>query len=956
MTGGPDHKATLNLPRTDFAMKANLPDSEPRRLERWKASGLYGRVRAARRRDGRPSFTLHDGPPYANGSIHLGHIVNKTLKDIVLRSHSMLGRDVAFPPVWDCHGLPIELQVDRALGSKKRDLDAVAFRKACRAHAQKYVQIQSGEFQRLGVYGDWDNPFFTMHPVYQATIVRRLADFVEGGLVYKAKKSVHWCISCRTALAEAEIEYDENHESPSIDVLFPVSDASRAKALAAFAASVPKVAHLFAIAWTTTPWTIPANMALAVHPDAEYALVRFEGGDDAVIVASALLEAVSKRVAKGGRALGEVLGRARGADLVGLVFRHPWIDRNSPVLPADYVTLDTGTGIVHTAPGHGWDDYLTGVKHGLDIYCPVDEAGRFTSEVPEFEGVKVFDANPKVIDLLRERGRLAQTSKYSHSYPLCWRCKNPVIFRATPQWFIGLDEPLRGTASSFRARALDEIAATRWFPAWGQDRIHNMVALRPDWCISRQRLWGVPIPAFYCDGCGEAHLRPDLLRRVADRFEAHPAGADAWWSDAAAELLPPGFRCPKCSGASFSKERDILDVWFDSGSLHSAIPHHPVEAARQSSDADLYLEGSDQHRGWFHSSLLVSVGTRGKRPFAAVLTHGFTMDGEGRKMSKSLGNVIEADKAMKQYGADVLRLWVAMVDYREDMRISEEILKRVAEAYRKIRNTCRFMLSNLFDFDVAAAVRGALNPPLESLDAYALARHAELEAEVRAAYAAFEYHTIYHRVTQYCSVDLSAFYLDVLKDRLYCDAPGTPRRLSAQYALYRITDSLARLVAPLMPFTADEIHEALHAGAAGPGDVHVREFPEPAPAAPGGPVAIMTAVVAARAVVTKAIEEARDRKDVASSQEAAIVLEGSAAALEPLRAYEREPFVHPGPLAGVFLVSGVTLREAPGDLRATVTRAGGAKCPRCWNYHSSGAELCPRCEAVVASLAKGSRN
>lgn len=945
MTDSSDYKATLNLPRTDFPMKANLPESEPRRLEGWKASDLYSRIRAARQKDGRPTWVLHDGPPYANGNIHLGHIVNKTLKDIVLRSHSMLGNDVPFPPVWDCHGLPIELQVDKALGSKKREMDAVTFRRACRAHASKYVGIQSAEFQRLGVYGDWDNPFFTMHPIYQASIVRRLAEFVERSLVYKAKKSVHWCPSCRTALAEAEIEYDENHESPSIDVLFSVDSKDRAKLLATFGTPGTDLEDISAVAWTTTPWTIPANMALAVHPDAEYALVQIEGRAHATIFANAMYEMVAKRFKRGGRDLGTVLGVCKGATLEGIHFRHPYVDRHSPVVLADYVTLDTGTGIVHTAPGHGWDDYLTGIKYGIDIYCPVDEAGRFTAEVPEFAGQRVLDANPAVIELLREKDRLVQTVPYKHSYPICWRCKNSIIFRATAQWFIALDRPLP-SGPTFREKALAEIAAAKWYPAWGEERIHNMVAFRPDWCISRQRLWGVPIPAFYCDGCEEPHLKPDLLRRVADRFEASPDGADEWWKLKAEELLPPGFVCTKCGGASFSKEKDILDVWFDSGSLHSAVPHHPVERARQSPDADLYLEGSDQHRGWFHSSLLVSVGTRDRRPFKAVLTHGFTMDGEGKKMSKSLGNVIEADKAMKQYGADVLRLWVAMVDYREDMRISEEILKRVAEAYRKIRNTCRFMLSNLFDFDTEGALsRSASRPSLESIDAYMLSLQFDLERKIRAAYDAYEYHVIYHQITQYCAVELSSFYLDVLKDRLYCDRPDSPRRRSAQYAMARITDGLARLVAPLMPFTADEVYSALHPKGA-PGAVHTREFP--AEETVSAQSDRWQKLLDVRALVTKALEEKREKKEIASPQEAIVTLSGSDASLAPLREYGAEEAPFPGSLASFFITSGVQLTPGTGDIHvASVARATGIKCPRCWNYHETPHDLCPRCHSAV---------
>ncbi|HYU42594.1 MAG TPA: class I tRNA ligase family protein, partial [Vicinamibacteria bacterium] len=561
MTTAEDLKSTLNLPRTDFPMKANLPQAEPRRIALWKDQDLYGRLRAARA--GAPRFILHDGPPYANGHIHLGTALNKVLKDVIVRSRSMAGaqgHDAPYVPGWDCHGLPIELQVDRNLGSKKRDMSPVAFRRECRAYAEKFVDIQRQEFERLGVMGEWSDPYLTMAPGYQATIVRQLAEFVEKGLVYKAKKSVHWCISDRTALAEAEIEYDEKHTSPSIDVKLALCDADLE--ILASTHSALHGRHVFAVIWTTTPWTLPANLAVAFHPEADYAFYPVEGSSDVLLIAKALRESAVARWKEQPVALGEPLAEVKGSTLEGLRFRHPWIDRDSVGVLGDYVTLDTGTGVVHTAPGHGWEDYLTGVKYGLDIYCPVDEAGRFLPEVELFAGQKVFDANPRVIDLLREKGALLGSGKETHAYPICWRCKNPVIFRATEQWFIGLD------IGGFREHALDAIAKVRWYPAWGEERIRNMIAARPDWCISRQRLWGVPIPAFYCKGCSSALLTPEIARRVADLFEAD--SADAWWARDAAELLPPGFVCPKCGGKQFDKEKDILDVWFDSGSSAAA--------------------------------------------------------------------------------------------------------------------------------------------------------------------------------------------------------------------------------------------------------------------------------------------------------------------------------------------------------------------------------------------------
>ena len=932
MSEANDWKHTLNLPQTAFPMKANLPDSEPKRLSAWKSRNLYARVREARK--GKPQWILHDGPPYANGHIHLGHVVNKTLKDLSLKRSSMLGFDAPFTPVWDCHGLPIELQVDKSLGSKKNELSPVAFRQACEAHARKFVGIQSAEFERLGVSAEWDHPYFTMAKSYQATIVRCLTKFVERDLVYKARKAVHWCLSCKTALAEAEIEYEEDHISPSVDVRFPLSAAG----VAILALKVPAVAgrQVHAITWTTTPWTLPANRALAFNPELEYGFYEETSGGAIAILATGLKDAtVSRSRTVGALTLGDSIAMVKGDVFEALDFRHPWIDRPSPGVLADYVTLDAGTGIVHTAPGHGADDYDTGVKYGLEVDCPVTDRGFFTADVEHFAGQKIWDANPKITEFLRERGGLVSSVPYSHSYPVCWRCKNAVIFRATAQWFIAMDR--RG----FREKALSEIKATRWIPAWGEDRIRNMIASRPDWCISRQRLWGVPIPAVYCVACEEPHLETSILGRVAEVFDQE--GADAWFAREIAEFLPEGFKCRKCAGTEFRRENDILDVWFDSGSLHAALEAHPDR--KVSAIADLYLEGADQHRGWFHSSLLVSVGSRDHAPFKTVLTHGFTMDGEGRKMSKSLGNTVEADKAMKQYGADVLRLWVSMVDFREDMRISDELLKRVAEAYRKVRNTCRFLLSNLFDFNPSAG-----HEVTEPLDEYALAVHHEFEAKIRKAYEEHDYHALSTLLVHYCTVDLSAFYMDVLKDRLYCDAANGPRRRSAQAAMFRIADGLARYMAPLLVFTGDEIYESLHK--AEPGAVHEREFP----AAVLPDIAVLEVwkpLIAAREAVLKSLEAPRAAKTIGLSLDARLVLKGQASVLAPLRAHEALPSTFPGNLANLFLVSEVTLQETESaTLEIEVARATGSKCTRCWTYSTSAAEddakaLCPRCAAVV---------
>jgi isoleucyl-tRNA synthetase len=937
-----DLRSTLNLPRTDFPMKANLTQAEPRRLEQWRAQNLYGQIRAARK--GAPSFVLHDGPPYANGHIHLGTVLNKILKDVIVRSRSATGKDAPYRPGWDCHGLPIELKVDRDLGSKKRQLSPLAFRQACRAYADKFVGIQREEFERLGVLGEWQDPYLTMSPFYQATIVRQLATFAEKGLVYKAKKSVHWCISCRTALAEAEVEYDESHVSPSIDVRFPLAEHDRDRLAQAHPALAGR--RVYAVIWTTTPWTLPANLALAVHPDADYAFYPLEGTDEVLVIAKALREAAEARwrakdsSAPASPALGAPLAEAKGVLLEGLRFRHPWIDRDSPVVLADYVTLDTGTGIVHTAPGHGWDDYLTGVRYGLDIYCPVDEGGRFLPEVEHFADQKVFDANPGVVDLLRERGALLQSGKDTHSYPICWRCKNPIIFRATEQWFIALDEG----KPTLREQALEAIAQSRWLPAWGEERIHNMIATRPDWCISRQRLWGVPIPAFYCKACGEILLRADLARHVASLFETETA--DAWYAREAGELLPAGFACPKCSGTAFDKETDILDVWFDSGSSHAAVLGQRDDLPWP---ADVYLEGSDQHRGWFHSSLLVGVATRGRAPYREVITHGFTVDGEGRKISKSLGNDVDTQKLINTYGAEVLRLWTIMVDYREDMRISDDMIKRVAEAYRKVRNTIRYLVSNLNDFDPArdAVAEGAL----DDLDRYALNRHRQVVGRVLDAYEAFEFHLVYHQLVQYAASDLSSFYLDVLKDRLYCDAAAGARRRSAQTVLHRIAGDLCLLLAPVLPFTTDEAWPFVP-GRKEP-SVHLALFP-PREEVDEALLAGWAGLLDVRAEVTKALEEARAAKQLAASLEGAVLLRGPESTLEPLRAHEGRSQVFPGNLANLFIVSDVRLEESQGPLTVSVERAPGAKCERCWTWSKAVGTLpvhsgvCERCAEVLA--------
>ena len=925
-----DWKHTLNLPRTDFPMRANLQKTEPAVIARWNEmgeGGLYARIRE--RRAGAPQFVLHDGPPYANGKIHIGHVLNKVLKDVIVRSRTMAGFDAPYVPGWDCHGLPIELKVDQELGGKKRQMSVADFRRACRRYAQKFVERQAADFQRLGVSGDWARPYRTMTPDYQAAIVRALGRFVEQGAVYKGKKPVHWCLHCRTALAEAEVEY-EPHRSPSIHVEFPLAAGS----VPAWQALAPDLAERAAsvLIWTTTPWTIPSNLAVAFHPEVTYAAYETatpDGKPGAVIVAEPLAGRVAKET---GRALGTPLATFRGADLEGLRFRHPLYERDSVAVLADYVTLDQGTGAVHTAPGHGADDFHTGVKYGLDIYAPVGPGGRFADDVERFGGMGVFKANPHVEAALAERGRLWKRSDLEHSYPHCWRCHNPVIFLATSQWFIALD---RG---ALRQRALDAIAGVKWFPAWGEERIHNMVANRPDWCISRQRSWGVPIPALYCTSCGEATLTAALVERAAAVFEEH--GADAWYERGIDEFLPPDFVCPSCGSRTFERERDILDVWFDSGSSHEAVLGPRPDL---SWPATLYLEGSDQHRGWFHSSLLVGLGTRGAAPFREVLTHGFVVDAAGRKMSKSLGNSIDPQTIIKRYGAEILRLWVAMVDYREEVRLGDEILARVVEAYRKIRNTLRILVANLFDFDPATD-RLPL-AALEEVDRFALARYGELGSTILAAYERYEFQPISHAVNHFLTVDLSAFYVDISKDRLYTFAPGSRARRSAQTAIYTMTDGLARLLAPILPVTTDDLWRFLPG--AREDSVHLADLPADCEA-------LIDRDLLAR-------ERLRQEKTVGTSLEAAVALRASGATADLVARYaaalptlfitsdvsvSADPALPTG--AEQAAAAGAQFVEPDGAAVIAARRAGGVKCDRCWRYvpavsDRDPAGLCNRC-------------
>lgn len=918
-----DYRETLNLPNTDFPMRANLPNREPDVLKRWEEIDINRLARENRK--GAPLYILHDGPPYANGDIHMGTALNKVLKDIINKYKTMTGFDCPYVPGWDTHGLPIEHQIIKTKKVKRKEISDLQFRQMCHEYALKYVDIQREQFKRLGVRGDWENPYLTLKPEYEGRQIKVFGAMAEKGYIYKGMRPVYWCASCETALAEAEIEYG-NKISQSIYVKFPLVDDL---------GLLGGTENRYCLIWTTTAWTIPANLAIALHPDLDYVLA--DAGSEQYLLAEGLLEEVSSLA--GADKPWPVLKKFKGRELVGMRCKHPLYDRESILLTGDHVTLEQGTGCVHIAPGHGHEDFAIGQENDLPILSPLNDSGIFTEEAGPYAGMHYSAGGEAVIKDLDSQGALVKSTPLEHQYPNCWRCKEPVLYRATEQWFASVE--------GFRKEALEAIKKVHWTPSWGEERIYNMIAERQDWCISRQRAWGVPIPIFYCNKCSAPLINKKTIEIVSELFSRE--GSDAWFAKETSEILPPDIKCSECGHGQFRKEMDTMDVWFDSGSSHAAVLETRDELRWP---ADLYLEGSDQYRGWFHSSLLTAVASRGMPPYHAVLSHGWVVDGDGKKMSKSLGNVIAPEQIIKRYGADILRLWVSSADFTSDIHLSEDILKQLIEVYRKIRNTIRFLLGNCADFD--PAVDALPYDKMEEIDRWALYRLNNLLRRVTAAYDKYEYHQFYHAIHNFCVVDMSNFYLDIIKDRLYCSVPGEDIRRSAQTALMQILEHLVVMIAPILTFTAEEVWQYI------PGknkeSVQLADWPEPNPAWENPELGQRwQTLLEVREDVTWALEQARKDKVIGGSLAASVTIwadDDLYQKLEPYKTY----------LPVLFIVSTTALNKdtegAPGEaasgqkkgIKIFVEKADGHKCPRCWIYTEAEEELCPRCSKVVAAL------
>lgn len=927
-----DYSKTLNLPRTDFPMRANLSQREPEILKFWEEIDIYRLIQ--QKNAGRPRFILHDGPPYANGHIHLGHTLNKILKDIVVKYHSMAGYDAPYVPGWDTHGLPIEQQAIKSLGLNRHSVHPLEFRQKCKAYALKFVEIQKEEFKRLGVRGDWEHPYLTLMPHFEAAQIGVFGEMAGRGYIYKGLKPVYWCAACETALAEAEVEYQDKL-SPSVYVKFPVADGR----------DLLSEKDTFIVIWTTTPWTLISNTAVCLHPDFKY--VQIEAGKEKYVLAKELLLNFCTHT---GLENIKTLREFDGRELEGTICRHPFFDRQSQLVLGDYVTLEAGTGCVHIAPGHGHDDYLIGLQYNLPLLSPIDNSGRFTEEARQFAGLFYNDANQKVILELKQNGYLIKEDTISHQYPHCWRCKKPILFRATEQWFASVE--------GFRQAALEAIRQVKWIPSWGEERIHNMVASRTDWCISRQRTWGVPIPIFYCANCGKEIINNKTIKHLQELFRKH--GSDIWFARQASELVPGGLTCPSCAGTEFTKESDIMDVWFDSGSSHAGVLEQPELWPEMRWPADLYLEGSDQHRGWFNSSLSTAVAVRGEAPYRAVLTHGFVVDEQGHKMSKSLGNVIDPMKAIKQMGADILRLWVSSADYRSDLAVSPNILSQLSDAYRKIRNTCRFLLGNLYDFSFDRDQVPYRQLP--EIDRWALLKLHQLIQRVLAAYKSYDYHIVHHAIHNFCIVDMSALYLDILKDRLYVSPNRSIERRAAQTVLHHVLHVLVRLLTPILAFTSEEIWSYMPKEGDSPPSVQLTDMPEVKEEYLDAELENKWGrLLEVRGDVTRALEQARRDKLIGNSLEAEVALYTTGELYDFLKNTTNE-------LSTIFIVSAVSLHQAespagekllfseniPG-LSILVRRAAGEKCERCWMYYEEVGQntehptLCPRCVAAVSN-------